>query len=185
MRDLPDGYSITGVSLEDIPTIIAVDKAAAALFAPTGLITPQALEEHVPADVLEDAIPSSAVLAVRDAHGEVVGFALFQPRGLGIYLDQISVHPDHGRKGLGRALMQRVIETAEDSGHQRLSLSTFRDLPWNGPFYRSLGFKALKRDKLEPYMIEIEAAQRPHMDVTARCFMARKVRRPLFRRRRA
>ena len=25
-------------------------------------------------------------------------------------------------------------------GYERLSLTTYRDLPWNGPFYRSLGF---------------------------------------------
>ena len=71
-----------------------------------------------------------------------------------------------------------------EAEHRKLphvSLSTFRDLPWNGPFYASMGFREISRQQFEPYMIEIEEAQKPFMDVTKRCFMRRKVRRSLFR----
>jgi predicted N-acetyltransferase YhbS len=98
-----------------------------------------------------------------------------------MYLDQVSVAPDHGKQGIGRALVLRVITETERRRLPHLSLSTFRDLPWNAPFYASLGFKELARDKMEPYMLEIEEAQQAVMDVTKRCFMRRKVRRPLFK----
>lgn len=181
MRDLPEGYSITDAEVDDIPALIAVDRAASALFAPTGLIREEDLDDHVPVNVLEAEIPQGNVFAVRNEHGWAVGFALVRPRGNGLYLDQISVHPDHGQQGLGRALVLRVLTEAEARKLPYVSLSTFRDLPWNGPFYASMGFKELSRDKLEPFMLEIEAAQMPHMDVTKRCFMQRKVRRQLFR----
>jgi len=180
MPELPEGYALTLGEVDDIPALIAVDKAASALFAPTGLIKAEALDDHVPAEVLELAIPLGDVIVTRNEHGWACGFALVSPRGKGLYLDQISVHPDHGKKGLGRALMLAVLSVAETRKLPHVSLSTFRDLKWNGPFYASLGFTEIPRDRMEPYMLEIETAQRPDMDVDARCFMRRKVRRALF-----
>ena len=181
MPDLPEGYSITHAQLDDIPALISVDKAASALFEPTGLLSADAMADHVPAAVLETEIPLGNVFVARNQHDWAVGFALIRPRGSGLYLDQISVHPDHGQKGLGRALVIRTLAEAEARKLPHVSLSTFRDLAWNGPFYASLGFKEVPTDRLEPYMIEIEEAQKPFMDVTKRCFMRRKVRRSLFR----
>lgn len=181
MPDLPEGYSITLAELDDIPALISVDKAASALFEPTGLLTEAALADHVPPELLETEIPLANVFVARNEHDWAVGFALIRPRGTGLYLDQISVHPDHGKKGIGRALVIRTLAEAEARKLPHVSLSTFRDLAWNGPFYASLGFKEVSADRLEPYMLEIEEAQKPFMDVSQRCFMRRKVRRSLFR----
>ncbi|MEM1087474.1 MAG: GNAT family N-acetyltransferase [Pseudomonadota bacterium] len=181
MRDLPEGYALSLGEVDDIPALIAVDKAASALFAPTGLVEDHALDDHVPADILEQAMAVGDVIAVYNRHGWPVGFALFSVRGNGLYLDQISVHPDHGKKGLGRALVYTVIAEAEARRLNHVSLSTFRDLAWNGPFYASMGFEEMARSKMEPYMLEIEEAQRGHMDLSARCFMRRKVRSALMR----
>lgn len=181
MSDLPEGYSITLAEMDDIPALISVDKAASALFESTGLLTEEALQDHVPSDVLDIEIPLGNVFVARNQHDWAVGFALIRPRGSGLYLDQVSVHPDHGQKGLGRALVIRTLAEAEHRKLPHVSLSTFRDLPWNGPFYASMGFREIPRQQFEPYMIEIEEAQKPFMDVTKRCFMRRKVRRSLFR----
>ena len=181
MSDLPEGYSITPAELDDIPAFIAVDKAASSMFAPTGLLNGEALEDHVPEEIFAQEIPLLNVFVARNQHGWAVGFALVRIRGNGLYLDQVSVHPDQGKKGIGRALVIRILTEAELRKLPHVSLSPFRDVPWNGPFYASLGFKELASEKLEPYMREIEDAQRPFMDVTKRCFMRRKVRRALFR----
>jgi len=181
MSDLAEGYSITSANLDDIAALISIDKAASALFAPTGLLDESALGDHVPAEVFEQEIPAGNVFVVQNIHGWAIGFALIRLRGTGLYLDQVSVHPDHGQKGLGRALIVRVLTEAEFRKLPHVSLSTFRDVPWNGPFYASMGFKEIPREKLEPYMIEIETAQKPFMDVTKRCFMRRKVRRGFFK----
>lgn len=49
---------------------------------------------------------------------------------------------EQGRQGqgVGRRLIQHVIAWAKAEGFARLSLTTFRSVPWNGPFYASLGF---------------------------------------------
>ena len=57
-----------------------------------------------------------------------------------------------------------------------MTLSTFRDLPWNAPFYRTLGFRELPRKQMTDWMLEIETRQAAVMDVTKRCFMRRKAR---------
>lgn len=176
MRSLPEGYIIDSGKVGDTATLIEVDKAASDLFAPTGLLSAEALADHVPAEVLDAASRGANLLVIRDSNMVSIGFALVSERGGELYLDQISVHPDHGRKGLGAALVTAVFQLAEMRKFKTVVLSTFRDLPWNAPFYAGLGFKELPHRKLEPWMLQIEAEQARELDVTKRCFMRRRVR---------
>ena len=181
MPHLVTGYSISIATPDDVPDLVKIDRVAATLFEPTGLLSASALFEYVPAKVFADALALGHVHVMRDSAQQPVGFTLTSSRGRGLYLDQISVHPDHGRQGLGRALMLHVLRSAEDRNLPLVTLSTFRDVPWNAPFYASMGFKEIARERLDPFMLEIEQAQSELMDVTKRCFMQRRVRRRLFR----
>jgi GNAT superfamily N-acetyltransferase len=174
MRRLPEGYSISGVAADEIADLIAIDLAASQLFAGTGMLPDAELLDHVPADVFEAAVPGGNLFVARDRKGLPAGFVLTSLRGDTLYLDQVSVHPGHGRRGLGAALIRRVFQDAEDRGLKTVTLSTFRDLPWNAPFYRTLGFRELPRKQMTDWMLEIEARQAEVMDVTKRCFMRRK-----------
>lgn len=174
MRRLPEGYSISGVATGDIPALIAIDLAASQLFAGTGLLPDAELLDHVPAGVFEAAMPGGHLFATRDRNGAAAGFVLTSLRGDTLYLDQVSVHPEHGRQGLGAALIRRVLKDAGDRRLKTVTLSTFRDLPWNAPFYRTLGFRELPRKQITSWMLDIEARQAEVMDVTKRCFMRRK-----------
>src|SRR4051794_35765009 len=51
------------------------------------------------------------------------------------HIEQVSVAPDHGRRGLGAALIDHLEETARAEGRPALTLTTFRDVPWNAPYY--------------------------------------------------
>lgn len=100
----------------------------------------------------------SGTLLVADVDGEVVGFAhLTFPDGAA-HLEQISVLPSHGRRGVGAALVRATMEEARWAGHDRLSLCTYRDLPWNGPFYARLGFTEVER--LAPFQERLRAHER-------------------------
>ena len=112
-----------------------------------------------------------------DDRDEVVGFALCSDRGPDLYLDQLSVLPRHGRKGLGTRLVRRCLQEAEARSHKRISLSTFRKVAWNGPFYRKLGFREVPVWRLQDWQSEIRELQRTTMDVRLRCFMQRTVKR--------
>ncbi|WP_205470972.1 GNAT family N-acetyltransferase [Nocardioides sp. SYSU D00038] len=65
------------------------------------------------------------------------------------HLEQVSVHPDAMRQGLGTTLVRAAMEEARWAGFDRISLTTYRDLPWNGPFYAGLGFAEVERP--EPF----------------------------------
>jgi GNAT superfamily N-acetyltransferase len=71
---------------------------------------------------------------------------------------QLSVDPDHGRKGLGRALVEAASDWARSEGFGAMTLTTYRDVPWNRPFYESLGFVVM--DTLTPELIEIRQHER-------------------------
>jgi len=178
MLSLPDGYSIRPAGSDDIARMIAADIAASELFRPTGLIYDMApVPNGVPAQILRDAIKKDMVIAAA-FNGLAIGFVLMSVQGdKDFYLDQLSVDPTHGRKGIGTSLVQACLQRAEDLGYKQVYLSTFRDLEWNGPFYKRIGFKELPRRKLADWMIEIEEAQRSEMDVSKRCFMVRNLRR--------
>ena len=74
------------------------------------------------------------------------------------HLEQVSVRPEHQRRGIGAALVRAAMARARQEGHDRLSLCTYRDVPWNGPFYRSLGFTEVS--DLAPYQQDLRETER-------------------------
>jgi len=64
------------------------------------------------------------------------------------HVEQISVHPDVGRQGIGRRLLDTVAAWAATRDLAALTLITFRDVPWNRPYYERLGFRILDADDL-------------------------------------
>lgn len=172
---------IGAASAADVDRLIEIDQAASSLFAPTGLLGEDALKDHVPAAAFEQAIGDGSLLVARHSDGTLMGFCLVSERPGCRYIDQISVDPAYGRQGIGRALMQQTEADARLASAPSLVLSTFRDLPWNAPFYASLGFRPMKRHQLKPFMLEIEREQARHMDVSKRIFMRKRLRKPLIR----
>lgn len=74
-----------------------------------------------------------------------VGFALMKFPGGTAWLDQLSVLDRWQRRGLGAALIDRAAATARAQGFDTLYLSTYRDVPWNAPFYTRRGFEEVPR----------------------------------------
>ena len=63
----------------------------------------------------------------------------------GAHLEQLSVHPDHAGRGIGRALLEAGCDWAAAQGYAEITLATYRDVAWNGPFYASEGFVEVGR----------------------------------------
>ena len=177
MIELPPGYLLRSARPDDIPAINEVERAADQLFEPTGLLAGVEPGVGVPDRVYQSAMSNGLLFVIDLFEVGPVAFTLCSERMPDLYIDQISVDPRHGRKGLGSALLLKVFREAEARKIGTVSLSTFRDVPWNAPYYSRFGFKELSRKKLEPWMLELETAQAQYLDVTKRCFMRRKVRR--------
>jgi GNAT superfamily N-acetyltransferase len=172
-------YRIRKARGDEVAALQAIDLASAQLFVGLGLIDfgPEgAPAEPIPEDRLRRGFGDGLVWAAVDDREQTVGFALCSDRGDDLYLDQLSVLPEHGRRGLGARLVRRCLAEAATRSHARVSLSTFRKVPWNGPFYRKLGFREVPGWRLQPWQEEIREAQKLTMDVKLRCFMERPVR---------
>ncbi len=157
----------------DVPALLDVQSAAAARFGPLKIIaTADNLPDPIPARVFERAAGLGLLFAA-ELEQQCVGFALCSVQRPDLYLDQLSVIPAAGRRGAGAQLLQAVYGEACRRGLWGVMLSTFRDVPWNGPFFAKQGFGEVPRAGLALWQLDIERAQSAIMDVGARCFMRR------------
>ena len=160
----------------EIALLQDVERDAARRFATTGTLSATAAEGVVTAAEHQEAIDAGLALAA-ELEGEVVGFAMGFVREDAAYLHEVSVRERCGGRGIGRALVEAFAAAGAERGAARVVLSTFRDVAWNGPFYRRLGFVDLEEAELRPWMREIREAQAAAgLDVERRCFMQRRSR---------
>ena len=97
-----------------------------------------------------DRIDQPGFLLVVGEVGEPVGFAhVVYAEGLA-HLAQLSVLPSRAREGLGSALVRRALAETWQDGFDAVSLTTYRDVAFNGPFYARLGFGEVAED--EPFL---------------------------------
>lgn len=90
-------------------------------------------------------------LLVAVHEGLLVGFVRLDVLDAAVHVEQqVTVASGHGGQGIGRRLMLAAEEVARERGYDRMTLTTFRDVPFNGPFYESLGWRAVPADGLTP-----------------------------------
>ena len=111
----------------ELAGLVAVEDAADQLFQAYGITFPPS------PDIDKVAAPEDVLVIGRPARG----FAYVGPVDDGLHLHQLAVHPDHGRQGLGTALLAAVMRRAAG---RAVTLTTFRQIPWNEPWYRNRGF---------------------------------------------
>ena len=88
----------------------------------------------------EDQDQCSRAAVVFAVGGPAVGFVSVELLDDEAHIAQLSVLPELGRRGIGRALLDEAIHWAEGQGLEGVTLTTFRDVPWNAPFYSTVGF---------------------------------------------
>lgn len=85
------------------------------------------------------AMPGFVLIA--EEGDRVVGFVHVIEDAGECHLEQVSVDPAVGRRGIGRALVTAAQEQARARGAHQMTLRTFRDIAWNAPFYATCGFR--------------------------------------------
>jgi predicted N-acetyltransferase YhbS len=86
---------------------------------------------------------------------------------------KLTVDPSHGRRGLGTALVRAVCDWATVSGYVMLTLTTFRAVPWNLPFYARLGFVEIPCETLGPELAGVVSEEEHRgLDPHTRAVMA-------------
>ena len=104
------------------------------------------------------------------ANDQPVGFILAETHVSSLFIVELSVHLDWQGKGIGRRLIACVADQARKRGLASLTLTTFRDVPWNAPFYARLGFEMITT--LTPELREKREEEMAHgLAYDARCAM--------------
>ncbi|HDC4405009.1 TPA: GNAT family N-acetyltransferase [Enterobacter cloacae] len=99
-----------------------------------------------------------------------VGFILAETHVSSLFIVELSVHLDWQGKGIGRRLIACVADQARKRGLASLTLTTFRDVPWNAPFYARLEFEMITT--LTPELREKREEETAHgLAYDARCAM--------------
>lgn len=69
-----------------------------------------------------------------------VAYVIVEVADGNLHLEQVTVDPSVARRGVGASLIDHAAEFAREIGFPALTLTTFREVPWNAPYYRRLGF---------------------------------------------
>lgn len=166
-------YSIRLARADEAARIREIEDAAGELFSGLGLID-ETRDESFPLDKLLRLIEMQQVWVACEASGLPVGMVIASAIDGSVYVEEMDVIPSHGRRGIGSRLLATVCDWAAANGYPAVTLSTFRDVPWNGPFYRKQGFKDLSREEWTPGMLAIHEKEMRHgLRVEARVFMRR------------
>jgi GNAT superfamily N-acetyltransferase len=136
---MTDACIIRPARPDDLQALPVIERAAAAQFRTTAYAY-LADDSLVSAEV--DLAQESVWVAV-DWDDHPIGFAIVHLLDESVHLHELDVHPDHAHQGLGRQLIATVADWARARGATALTLTTFDDVPWNGPYYARLGFHAL------------------------------------------
>lgn len=124
---------------DELEALLDIERRAGRAFADIGMDEIARDDPGTVAQVEAFRAAGRAWVAVDDADRPVAYLLSSVVDGC-THVDQVSVAPSHARQGLGAALIDRVAERAAVA----LTLTTFRDVPWNAPYYARLGFTVLE-----------------------------------------
>lgn len=96
-------------------------------------------DAQLPLDGVREALTS---FVVAEADGDIVGVAGLEPCRENALLRSVAVRPEWRSRGLGRALVERVIDDAESRGLNALYLLTTTA----ERYFPSFGFHAVARE---------------------------------------
>ncbi len=125
----------------DIPRLRDLEVEAGRLFRTAGMDR-VAGDQAQPVEEYAHRQRAGHVWLVDEGAGPV-GYLMVDLLDGNVHVEQVSVAPGSARRGLGRMLIEHVAAWAVAGGFPALTLTTFRDVAWNAPYYRRLGFRDL------------------------------------------
>jgi ribosomal protein S18 acetylase RimI-like enzyme len=98
-------------------------------------------KEHYTGPAVElVAVANDLVVGLLDLELEPAPGVLWDTDARGGVIWHVAVHPDHRRRGIGSALVERALELAGGSGLEIVQAWT-RDDPWVHAWYEACGFR--------------------------------------------
>jgi GNAT superfamily N-acetyltransferase len=148
---------------DELERLIAIERAAGERFAAIGMgeiarVDPGSVEE------LEPYRATGRAWVAVDDDDRPVAYLISEIVDGSEHIAQVSVRPEHAGRGIGAALIDHLERTAAG---RPLTLTTFRDVPWNAPYYARLGFEAIAPADHGPELAELVAREARMIPSTA------------------
>jgi GNAT superfamily N-acetyltransferase len=127
---------------DELAALVDIERAAGTLFAAVGM--PEIARDD-PGSVaeLEPYRDAGRAWVAVDGDDRPIAYLISALVDDCPHIEQVSVAPAHARRGLGAALIDHLAAVAAAEGRAALTLTTFRDVPWNAPYYARLGFAVI------------------------------------------
>ncbi|MCX4177738.1 MULTISPECIES: GNAT family N-acetyltransferase [Paraburkholderia] len=125
-------------------------------------------------ELVHRKIDAQQIVVAVDTDETCVGFVMFEPQPARFYVQELDVLSSHAGQRIGAGLIEQVAQLARAQQITQLILSTFREVPWNAPYYRRLGFRDIEEADLDAALIARRDAHIARgLDESKRVFMRR------------
>jgi GNAT superfamily N-acetyltransferase len=167
------GVTIRAPQAEELSALPAIEADAALAFGQAGFPW-YAAGEGLSRSAIAASHAAGLLWAAFD-EADPVGFIAATMADANLHVLELSVRRSHQRRGIGRALLERAIDRGRWTYSPAVTLTTDEAVPFNAPFYRSLGFVRLAEGRLPPDLAAILAHERQVLDPRARRIAMAKV----------
>lgn len=157
--ELASSFELRPAWPSELSALLCLDDAAGILYQNVGMAFSFASDHPF---VVDEGRRWSAAIERGESRvilsgGVHAAFAIFGEVDGAPYLDQLSVHPDFMRRGLGQLLLAECVRFAEG---RDVWLTTYAHLPWNAAYYGKFGFRLVPEESCGPGLRQLLRAQR-------------------------
>jgi ribosomal protein S18 acetylase RimI-like enzyme len=136
---------------EDLERIAVIEESGAETFDHAGMPLADG-SPPAPPDQWAATLDAGLLwVADEPGHGPI-GFVAAEVHEGSLYIAEIDVLMERQQRGHGAALMRHAIAHARRRGLASVTLTTFRNVRWNAPFYAKLGFAELAPSETPPWL---------------------------------
>jgi ribosomal protein S18 acetylase RimI-like enzyme len=165
-------FSIRKARSEDIPLLGPVERSAAEIFRTVNLGSLADDETTVAPSILATMADSNHLLVAVNESDQPIGFVGGMDIDGNFHIVEISVAQAVQGKGVGSALMAEMTRQVKEEKFMVMTLTTYRNVAWNGPWYKKLGFQEVTAEEMGKEYLKIWDVESQHgHDMASRCVM--------------
>jgi len=118
---------------KDLPAVLAIERVS----------FPNPWHESTFRGEIQNRSLSFPLVMVQTEDNQVVGYIIFWQIGDEVQVNNIAIHPDFRRRGLGETLLRHALARAKQQGANYVSLEVRQSNFAAQALYRKLGFQSL------------------------------------------
>ena len=157
---------------DDARALPGIEQSAGLAFRAIPELAWLADDDNISAERHRELIARGSCWVATDGRDRPIAFLCAETLGDTLHVWELDVRLEHQGSGIGRTLLETAIGHARQRGLAALTLTTFRDVAWNAPFYRRIGFQVLEETEAGERLTGLLRREAEHgMPAGRRCAM--------------